>query len=618
MVVASYRPSTLDSQTMFLRPVFAGAAPRFGGALGGAAKVKPRSLARLLSSQAGTSLPPPGPDSGWWPSKYRYVDKSLMQAELLFSSPAKYSLLPAMRRVGKSTTLRQLAAMARGEKDKFKGYAVTAPDSPYKIELNEFSVIQLDFSRLANGLKSAEDVEEAVIRYVCSSAKSQHGVELRNDLLCVGEALREWMNALGAKEDKRPIVVLIDEYDAPITSLVLTKGVAEAELLTEKMSTLYGELKAREPDLHKVFVAGVAKVSSMNMYSGANVLRSLFEVEPRFCTLFGFTRAEILETYGDVPVNGGKKQLRERMDDLAEWYNGYRVHPEQTDEDALFNPWSVLSFMMQGKREAYWTSTTSIGLNELLLRRGPSILAGVDYTWSQLKAPRSIGPYVEDQHWMVRAFQAGYLTIKNAKPVVRANRMEDYDLQLRVPNAEVETWLTEETYALFAPGASFDAYANAIVALDFELAGEQLQQIFDALKEPRERIQNEAAFSFLALGSLAQRTKTHFEVVLYELVEMLPNDLPKARKRSDGVLVFNVKGERHMLVAEVKFGKSADDALKQIKDNKYCERALQNVKKRDPSIVVDPKNVHLVGLNLTYSADGKPVVTLKEEKYEVN
>ena len=425
-----------------------------------------------------------------------------------------------------------------------------------------------------------------------------------------------WIRALRVKESKRPIVVLIDEYDAPITTLLLEKSVNEAELLTEKMSTLYGELKAREPDLHKVFVAGVAKVSSMNMYSGANVFRSLFEVEPRFCTLFGFTRAEILETYGDVPVNGGKKQLRERMDDLAEWYNGYRVHPEQTDEDALFNPWSVLSFMMQGKREAYWTSTTSIGLNELLLRRGPSILAGVDYTWSQLKAPRSIGPYVEDQHWMVRAFQAGYLTIKNAKPVVRANRMEDYDLQLRVPNAEVETWLTEETYALFAPGASFDAYANAIVALDFELAGEQLQQIFGALKEPRERIQNEAAFSFLALGSLAQRTKTHFEVVLYELVEMLPNDLPKARKRSDGVLVFNVKGERHMLVAEVKFGKSADDALKRIKDNKYCERALQNV--RDPSIVVDPKNVHLVGLNLTYSADGKPVVTLKEEKYEVN
>ena len=148
---------------MFLRPVFAGAAPRFGGALGGAAKVKPRSLARLLSSQAGTSLPPPGPDSGWWPSKYRYVDKSLMQAELLFSSPAKYSLLPAMRRVGKSTTLRQLAAMARGEKDKFKGYAVTAPDSPYKIELNEFSVIQLDFSGLASGKSSAKEVEAALM-----------------------------------------------------------------------------------------------------------------------------------------------------------------------------------------------------------------------------------------------------------------------------------------------------------------------------------------------------------------------------------------------------------------------------------------------------------------------
>ena len=591
-----------------------GGAPRFGGLHNAA--VKP-SLLRLLSAQA---LPPPPPGAAWKPANFKFVDKSLMQAELLYNETLyPFLLLPAMRRVGKTTALHQLAAMARGDADKFKGYAVCAPDSPYKVTPGLFSVIQLDCSGLANGKSSAKEVEAALMLAFEEAALEQHGITLPSNLPGLGLMMSAWIRALRVKESNRPIVVLIDEYDAPITTLLLKTSVNEAEEFAEKLSTLYSQLKKRGPELHKVLVAGVAKVWSMNMFSSANVFRNLFEVKPKFCTLFGFTEAEILKTYGDVPVNGGKKLLRECMPALKAWYNGYRVHPKQAEKDTLYNPLSVLSFIRKGEITGYWTRTTTSGLNELLRDRGPSILAGTTSTWSELKVPLSIRSYMEDRHWTQRAFQLGYLTIKNAKAVVRMDRKDDYELQLGAPNAEVKDWVSNEMFLHFANEPSYKAYADAIAALAFKRAGKELQKVLEGIKEPREKIRNEAAFGLIALGSLEQMTRDRFVTVRAELDHPVPNSQSEKKMKSDGVLVFNVNGKLHMAVVELKFGpgRSADTALKQIKDNAYAPRALESLKTHD-NIAVDEENVYLVGINLSYKSNGKPVITLKAEKYRPN
>jgi hypothetical protein len=94
---------------------------------------------RRLSVSVGR--PPPSPGlSAIDLKRYAYVDKTHLLARILTDdprhSPGQFLHTPAMRRIGKSTTIRFLAAMARGDKktkELFEGMAVNESDSPFSI-----------------------------------------------------------------------------------------------------------------------------------------------------------------------------------------------------------------------------------------------------------------------------------------------------------------------------------------------------------------------------------------------------------------------------------------------------------------------------------------------------
>jgi hypothetical protein len=70
------------------------------------------------------------------------------------------------------------------------------------------------------------------------------------------------------------VVVLIDEYDAPIIHFLGTdidKAVGNREILRE----FYTVLKNNDPHLELVFLTGVSKFSKTGIFSGLNNLTDL-------------------------------------------------------------------------------------------------------------------------------------------------------------------------------------------------------------------------------------------------------------------------------------------------------------------------------------------------------
>ena len=294
------------------------------------------------------SRPPAPPGNKLDLKSFKYIDKTSLLAKIMNSTETPTFIhAPSMRRIGKTVTIEMLDAMARGKRDMFAGMKVNAADSAFHIGEQKFSIIRMDFLGTCDTLMDTAEMKEAIIDEIVDSAETQHGLNLARKRT-IARTFTSWLNALRHKEGNRPVIMLIDEYDAPVTDF-LPQDPWLAQEAAKLLSGIYKAIKKKDRCFHKVFVTGSSKFSLMSMFSDANMFVSIMEEIPGFANLYGFTEKEIRDTYGDFIENKfGEKTLDDTIVDMKCMYNGYRVHPEQRKEDMLYNPWSVMMYLHTG------------------------------------------------------------------------------------------------------------------------------------------------------------------------------------------------------------------------------------------------------------------------------
>jgi len=85
---------------------------------------------------------------------------------------------PAMRRIGKSMTIKMLAAMAGGDRELFQGMAVNESRSPFEIVKSTYSVIQMSFSGCSEFKMSLEDVRALICWKLSQHALVHHWISI--------------------------------------------------------------------------------------------------------------------------------------------------------------------------------------------------------------------------------------------------------------------------------------------------------------------------------------------------------------------------------------------------------------------------------------------------------
>lgn len=525
---------------------------------------------------------------------------------------------PAMRRSGKSTTISMLAAMARGERELFEGMDVNAEDSPFCIGEQKFSVIQLNFSGgLAEKWMSITDLQRAFVHELVLAAKIQHGLDI-SGIDSLGQTLSMWLHELRRKEHSRPVVMLIDEYDNPVTTF-LPQSPAKAREVAELLSPFYSAIKKAQDVggvFHKVFVTGVSKFSMMSMFSDANQFTPIMERTAAYSNLYGFTQSEIRNTYGahiekvfdGRPVEDVIAQMKSR-------YNGYCFHPEQ--EDLVYNPWSVVNCLRAGALEDFWfeTATSSTIVNMLGLHGINDVMNGFNITKKTLFAP--ISAQEHPSHWRQIAFQSGYATIKKAVPLAEDEFGRNYNMFLGPPNQEVRNGLTSGIVEFLVgkvPSNLKIDYGRKLQELDFRGAKETLCAIVQSLSShllPR----NETQFSSYAIHSLLE--VDGFYAVYADVGVKLEGESGPGRPPSaDGALLFEREGKMNLVVVELKYGKSLEIARQQILRNKYVERVLKWVQEQS-NVVVDSSCIYIMSASLRKTvAHQEPEVQLKSQRFD--
>lgn len=271
-----------------------------------------------------------------------YVDKTQLIFELCKTGSKIFLARP--RRFGKSLLISTFESLFQEGVRHFRGLAIEHlwQDAAYR-------VLRLDFS-LA---KDFSDVDEfaAEFAHMLSDAVRRSGLDLPSS--SASDPFSRFASLL-SEQPPSSLVLLIDEYDAPLTA-----HLDDANLYFEvqkRLARVYAAVKTYDGCLRFFFMTGITKLSNSGIFSSFNNLKDI-SLDPRYGTLLGFTEQELLDSFPDYLERAAETMhlsVSELLRQMRLNYNGFCFDKEAST--SVYCPWSVLRLLDEPANglENYW------------------------------------------------------------------------------------------------------------------------------------------------------------------------------------------------------------------------------------------------------------------------
>ena len=271
---------------------------------------------------------------------YLYVDKTKYIVDFR-EKKMKYVFLSRPRRFGKSLFASTLQAYFEGRKELFEGLAI----ADYEKEWIKHPVLHFDLSGAKH--MSVEQLE----RYLADMLEEQetrwgyktHQVDAN---LRLKDLVKKAYEQTGEK-----VVVIIDEYDAPLLDVVHEKD--NLSQLRRIMQNFYSPLKMLDPYLEFTFITGITKFSQFSIFSELNNLDNISMFD-QYSAICGISKTELItQMKPDIEALGDDLGMtyEECLTELTRFYDGY--HFSKKSED-VFNPFSLVKALNARDIAPYW------------------------------------------------------------------------------------------------------------------------------------------------------------------------------------------------------------------------------------------------------------------------
>lgn len=351
-----------------------------------------------------------------------YVDKTALVYELTHTSD--FVFLSRPRRFGKSLLSSTLQRYFEGRKDLFVGLAMEKLEEEWKT----YPVLHFDLSTArSQSLDQVNDdlsdqLEVMERRYGLDKGTKNFGRRLKAIILQAFE------------QTGHPVVVIVDEYDAPI--LELLNDAEKCDAVRHILREFYSPLKACDSYLRFVFITGISTFSQLGIFSELNNLRNISS-DRAYASICGITRQELSDNFQlgiSQLAEDWKCSEEEVVKRLTLNYDGYHFCKKS---EGIFNPYSLLNAFNSKDISDYWfQSGTSRYLVEALKRYADDGKFSLNMMEEHhnLDASSFNSPLEAMNGPLPLLYQSGYLTIKDYD--------EESDLYtLDIPNAEVRVGL---------------------------------------------------------------------------------------------------------------------------------------------------------------------------------
>ena len=520
--------------------------------------------------------------------EYYYVDKTLLIDEMLMNK-SKVTLFTRPRRFGKTLNMSMLKYFFDVEdkeenKKLFENLKVS--DSEYMSEQGKYPVIFISLKDL-----KGDTWEE------CLKRLKLFIFDLYVEFEYIREKMNEWdkkkfEKVLYEKEDTdyimslkflsdslykyhgEKVIILIDEYDAPIIN-AFDKGYYNEAV--NFFQTFYSSALKTNNSLKYGILTGITRIIKEGIFSGLNNLYVNTILSRDYSEYFGLLESEVVEMldYFD---------MKYKIEEVREWYNGYIF-----GESEVYNPWSIVNYIKEKEIKAYWANVSGNTLLENMLNHaGESVYEDL----KRFTDGESIEKYIsdgttiksllsnDDEIWQLLLY-SGYLTKDRKQKEIDVTTEYTDVYNLRIPNKEIRKYFGNMFLNRFF---GTEVKTNILMKA---LEGGDIKKFEKTLRE--------IMINMLSHFDLDKEMEKIYQVFMIGLVgflmgkyEIISND-ESGYGRYD-LAMIPIKSNEKAYLMEFKISKtkkgmeeSAEKALKQIDEKKYDTklkaRGIKNILK---------------------------------------
>lgn len=539
---------------------------------------------------------------------YAYVDKTLFIEELVEKSPL-IALIPRLRRFGKTLNLSMVRYFFEKAKEdtsylfqnlkiwenekcrelqgKYPVIFLSLKDIKHSSWDNTFAAIQEliagEFRKhryLLDGEILAEEEKEIFKKIIFNKADR---IAIEKSLFFLSEWLHRYSN--------QRVILLIDEYDTP----------AHAAYVGKYYDTLIGFLRnwlstalKDNPYLERGVLTGILRIAKESIFSGLNNVLTFTILDQAFQDKFGLLESEVQDLLE-------KYNLIEKLPQIKEWYNGYRIG----SCDGIYNPWSVLNCIQNnGALAPYWVNTSDNAIIKQLIAQGTEDLKA---DLAALMKGEVIDLDIEegvvfselDQNpsaiWSLLLY-CGYLTLDETRTYGKPCR-------LRIPNTEIKELYKSMILNWFNQSIHKHKYLLLLSSLtsgDIDTFSQIFQEfmissvsVFDVPATESEKIYHGFVLGMLVGLSDRYEVKSNRESGFGRYDVML---IPKDARELGIIMEFKKVGRFENSTIE----EAVESALKQIEERQYAQELID-------------RGIHRI-LFLGFAFEGKEVLIRSKSK----
>lgn len=452
----------------------------------------------------------------------------------------KYICVSRPRRFGKSMAANMLAAYyGRGcdSKELFSGFKI-AQDESFAKHLNRYDVIFLNMQEFLSRSKDMQGMLERIKKSVLWDLLEEYSDYRYFDDTDLIRTMQDIY-----QNTKRPFVVIVDEWDCIFREYKHNKDAQE-----QYLDFLRDFFKDKDY-IYLAYMTGILPIKKYGTHSALNMFDEFSMLNARALSEFvGFTEEEVKELC---------QQYNMSIEDMKSWYDGYYFE----ESGSIYSPRSVVSSLLSRKFDNYWNQTETF----------EALRVYIDMNFEGIK---------DDVLGMMAGERAAINTSAFTNDMTTFESKDDvltllvhlgylgYDFDSKcvfIPNNEVRNEYVNAV-SVSDWGEVSKALRNSAKTLEGILRNRP-SQVVEGIEQAHfetSHIQynDENALSYTI--SLALYAARNFYTVYREL--------PTGKGFADMVYVPRKKfPDKPALVVELKWDKSAEGAIAQIKKKEYCK-----------------------------------------------
>lgn len=511
-----------------------------------------------------------------------YIDKTLFIKEW-WESRDEVTLITRPRRFGKTLNMNMLerffSVKYENQGEIFENLAIWREERYRKLQ-GTYPVIFLSFA----GIKE-NNYEMAVYR-MCEILQ---GIYIKNyylldsDVLTEGEKrmYKRMAEGVNAKEAptalqkisdylcrfyEKKVIILLDEYDTPMQEAYVNGFWEEIVSFTRN---LFNNTFKTNPYLERAMMTGITRVSKESLFSDLNNLKVITMISNRYSSCFGFTEEEVFSAMDEFGMSN--------KEEVKRWYDGF-VIGELRD---VYNPWSIINMLDEGKLKPYWANTSSNGLAGSILRRGSE---DIKTQFEELLHGKTIRCWIDEEIvynqleknenavWSL-LLTSGYLKIVKVCGRTYELTLTNYETR-QMFEGMVHDWFGEDF-------TSYNRFIKSLLQGDLKAMNAYMNRVsksmfssFDVGNKPSEETNPERFYHGFVLGLLVDLQDRYVITSNRESGFGRYDVLMEPQKETDDGIILEFK--IHDPEDESDLQETVQEALKQIEEKQYRQVLLDH------------------------------------------